>query len=897
MPPKKLSRKVPNRSSVVTTAKLTPPAFQESQVLRTDLLNLIARNSGQKLVLVHSAAGFGKTTLMAQILRRLQEGGTNTAWLTLDASDNDSSRFLASLSAAIMLMSPTLKTDEASSDVVELLARQTGQFTLFLDDFEAVLDSSVLTIVQSLIDGLPQGGRVIIGSRGLPNLPLSRLRARGQMLELGTDTLRFSLDEANLLFRNQLGVDTKGSIIRRVHQDTEGWVTALCLASRALASTHEQETYLTENFSGSSRAIADYFAEDVFNQQPEAIKDFLLRCSILRHLEIPLCQALVPSANSAAILEKLEKENVFLVALPGPTPAWRFHRLFTQFLQNRLLRERPTDKVRLHLLASAWYESIGRPVPAVDHAIDAGDFPVALELLKPHSQRLLEEGRMRLLAKWFNEIPNAALTEHPLLQALAIWATLFTSGPVQAFEKLESSNCLASKDDEVQAHLNALRPLLLTMRDKYDEAIALGDVCLARLPTCNPYADGVLRNAMAHAFTVVGDITRAKKLVDEARQHAGYTNFNRMYAESIDGMIDFQAGRLRMATAHFRDSLSATRAQNNNFASGNAWAGILYAGALYESDELDKAEHLVDLHLPTACATGLPGHIGAGYLIRARIAFNKGEISRSFEALTEMEYMAHHRQLPRIVANAKLERSRLLLLQGDAQASKEELDRVDSHVLQERLSRQRLAANEVYYPALARICWTVHFGDSQTALKWFEQEIEITLQQNRHRRALRLQVLHSLALQRSGNPKESAKIMSNALRLAAQEGFIRSIADEGPEVGRIIQRLHSLHLEMPANRSDPARLQFMEKLLKAFGSLPQEAAQPIQNTGLVEALTRKEIQILQLVAEGYSNARLTEKMAASDSTIRTHLRNINSKLGAGSRAEAVVIGRQFGVIR
>ena len=139
--------------------------------------------------------------------------------------------------------------------------------------------------------------------------------------------------------------------------------------------------------------------------------------------------------------------------------------------------------------------------------------------------------------------------------------------------------------------------------------------------------------------------------------------------------------------------------------------------------------------------------------------------------------------------------------------------------------------------------------------------------------------------------------MSTALRLAAQEGFIRSIADEGPEVGRIIQRLHALQLEMPANRSDPVRLQFMEKLLKAFGPLLQESVQPTQRSGLVEALTRKEIQILQLVAEGYSNAKLAEKLAASDSTIRTHLRNINSKLGAGSRAEAVVIGRQFGVIR
>ena len=894
---KKTSPATPPRSSVVAAAKLTPPAIQTSQVSRTELLNLVGRNSGAKLIMVHSAAGFGKTTLMAQMLHRFRSEGVRTAWLTLDASDNDSSRFLSSLSAAVELPLLDSKADWKPNDVVERLARETAPFTLFFDDFEAIVDTSVLTVVQSLIEGLQQGSRIIIGSRGLPALPVSRLRARGQMLEIDTESLRFSLDEANDLFRKQLGNSARESFIRRVHQDTEGWVTALWLASRSLPGPQEQETYLTENFSGSSRAIADYLADDVFSQQPAVIKDFLLRCSILRHLEIPLCQALMPNSDSAFILEQLETQNLFLVALPGPTPAWRFHRLFARFLQNRLLRERPQDIERLHLLASAWYESVGRPVPAVDHAIDAGDYPVALELLTVHAQRLLEEGRMRLLAQWFDAIPKSAIKEHPVLQAVAVWATLFTGGPVQASERLESSSCLESKNVEVQAHVNALRPLLLTMRDQYDEAIVLGSECLAKLPSCNPYADGVLRNAMAHAFTVVGEIGRAKKLVDEARQHTGDTNFNRMYAESIDGMIDFQAGRLRMATSHFRDSLNATRAQSNNFASGNAWAGILYAGALYEANELETAERLVDLHLPTACATGLPGHIGAGYLIRARIAFSKGEFDKSFEALTEMEYMAHHRQLPRIVANAKMERSRLLLLQGDAQASKEELDRVGSEELQERLSRQRLAANEVYYPALARVCWTLHFGDSHAVIAWLEQELATTLEQNRHRRALRLQALYSLALQRSGNPKEAAKVMSTALRLAAQEGFIRSIADEGPEVGRIIQRLYSLQLEMPANRSDPARLQFMEKLLKAFGQLPQESSQPDQRSSLVEALTRKEIQILQLVAEGYSNARLAEQLTASDSTIRTHLRNINSKLGAGSRAEAVVIGRQFGVIR
>ena len=834
---------------------------------------------------------------MAQVQDHFQREGIRTAWLTLDTSDSDPSRFLTSLNAAVAAALPTAAPDAALIDVLERLISQTVPFALFLDDFESIQDSSVLTLVRTLIDGLPRGSRLVIGSRGLPDIAVARLRARGQLIEFGTDALRFSVAEATDLFRKHHGKSVSGNFIYRLHKDTEGWVTALWLASRTLPISGEMNDYLASGIAGSTRAIADYLAEDVFGQQPADVREFLMRSSILRHLELPLCQAILPRSDTVRILTHLETQNLFLVSLPGTTPAWRYHRLFAQFLRNRLTQEHPGDVERLHLLASAWYESEGRPVPAVDHAIDAGDYPVALNLLTVHAQRLLEEGRMRLLAHWFDAIPRSAMATHPVLQAVAVWATLFTRGPVQASERLENSDCLSSDEVLVCAHVNALRPLLLTMRDQYEEAMLVGGVSLARLPTPNAFADGVLRNAMAHAFTVMGENLRARQLVDEARQVTGDSNFNRMYAESIDGMLDLQAGRLRMATAHFRDSLRATREHSHNYASGNAWAGILYAGTLYEADELVDAERLVDMHLPTACATGLPGHIGAGYLIRARIAFSKGDIDRCFEALTDMEYMAHHRQLPRIVANAKLERSRLLLQQGNAQASMEELDRVNGDTLQERLHRQRLAANEIYYPALARICWTLHFGDSKSVLPWLEQELAQALEQNRHRRALRLRVLHSLALQRSGDPTAAAKSMATALRHAAQEGFIRSIADEGPAVGRIVQRLHALQLEMPASRSDQPWLHYLERLLKAFGPLPKESGQSVQGGELVEPLTRKEIQLLQLVAEGYSNASLAEKLGASDSTVRTHLRNINSKLGARSRAEAVVIGRQFGVIR
>jgi LuxR family maltose regulon positive regulatory protein len=881
----------------IPPAKLTPPATSASQVTRSALLDRIVGAAGVRLILIRAAAGFGKTTLMAQLLGRFRQEAIHTGWLTLDASDNDASRFLASLGAAATSIAEPSWGGEEPPNALEQLTRQAEPFALFLDDFESLQSASVLALVRTLLDGLPHGAKLVVGSRSLPELSIARLRARGQVLEIDADALRFSQEEASELFHKQHGTAVSGNVVRQLTERTEGWVTALWLASGSLQETGERPESLVERFSGSTREISDYLAEDVFSRQPEHVREFLLRSSVLRHLEVPLCQALVPRSDAAGILAALETQNLFLVTLPGRTPAWRYHRLFADFLRARLLQERPEEAFRLHLVAAAWYESEGRLVPAIDHAIDAGDYPLALSLLAPHAQRLLEEGRMRLLCRWFDSIPPSVMASHSVLQAVAVWATLFTRGPLQATARLDESDCSSSNDPQVLAHVNALRPLLLSMQDRYDDAVRVGRESLAKLPTSNTFADGALRNAMAQVFTVMGESAHAQQLLDEARDVIGDSLFGRMYAESVEGMLDLQAGRLRMATSRFRTALSATRDASHNYPSGNAWAGVLYASALYETNELQAAQRLVDVYLPMACDVGLPGHMSVGHLISARIAFSRGEIDRSFEALTDLEYLAHHHQLPRIVANAKLERARLLLLRGDAQASKEELDRAEDPNLIERLQRQRLPANEIDYPALARARWAVHFGDARAVVPWLEHELAQAVEQQRHRRGLRLRVLYSLALQRSGDPAAAAKAMATALRQAAQEGFVRMIADEGPQVGHIVQGLHAMLQEMPANRSDPALAQHLDRLLLAFGPLTQAAGSATQATELIEPLTRKEIQVLQLVADGHSNATMAEKLGASDSTVRTHLRSINSKLAAHSRTEAVVIGRRLGVIR
>ncbi|WP_218508852.1 LuxR C-terminal-related transcriptional regulator [Variovorax sp. dw_308] len=880
----------------ILETKLNPPAFAVTQVARRAISDEVAA-SAVKLVLVRAPAGFGKTTAMAQMRARMEAQGLACAWLTLDRADNDVSRFLACLAEAVQRLGADEADDDSGPfDAVAALASIDAPFALFLDDFEVVQEPAVLGFVRELIEQLPRRGHVVIGSRGLPDLGLGRLRARGQLLEIDTDRLRFTLEETNAFFGQRALDALPPDMLSQLHRKTEGWVAAIWLASMAL-ERHGVETGFVERFSGSDRAVADYLAEDVLAHQPPEIRDFLLRTSILRQLDASVCQALNPRADSAALLERLAASNLFITPVTGEGRAWRYHSLFGDFLRARLAAEMPDEMARLHLAASAWYESQGRPVPAIDHAIEGGDHPHALTLLATWAGQFLEQGRMRMLSRWFAAIPARQLRAQPMLQLIALWAACFTRGPWDAMRKLEQSGCTDSTIAEVRAGAHTLYPLLLAMQDRYDEAYAAGRDALARLPTGIPFADSALLNAMANVLAVMGDQHESQRMLDAARSRQGHSHFNRMYSESLEGLLDLQGGRLRQATARFRMAVDSTHAVTYNHSHGNAWAGVLYAGVVYEANQLTQADHLLNTYLPLARDVGLPDHMILSHVMRSRIAFHAGDIDAAFLALTELEYLGHERQLPRVVAGAKLERSRILLLQGNGPAARDELARADDPALWARERRQRLPAHDLDYLALAQARWQIAFGDARAALSTLDEEIRSANESGRHRRALKLRVLRALALHRAGDVTAAVDEMGAALQAASQEGFMRLILDEGPAVGALIQS-HAAATRAQAAHGDPILADYLQRLLQAMGPMaPPDIEAPAPGAELAEPLTRKEIHVLQLLAEGYSNGAMAEKLFVSDSTVRTHLRNINMKLDAKSRTQAVAIARKVGVIR
>lgn len=872
------------------TTKLTPPAAAPHQLTRHPA-GLDAPTAA-RVVLVRAPAGFGKSTAMMQCHRALEARGQTVAWLTLDALDNDLSRFLHYLGEMMVqagiVSAPPLSPVEA----VDAIAAHPSAFTFFMDELDTLRDASVLGLLRELIERLPRGGQLVVGCRGWPDLGLGRLRARGQLVEVGPAQLRFSLEETRVFLRNRDAQLPEHALLT-LHNRCEGWATGLWLASLALQRRRDTVA-LAESFSGSDQALAEYLAEDVLVHESPEVREFLLRTSVLKQLTVPICAALCPQADCAAMLEHLATHGVFLTRIGDAPPTWRYHSLFASFLHGQLAQQ-PGPQVReLHGAASRAYEAEGRPVPAIDHAILAQDHVRAIALLEMHAESFVSQGRLRLLDRWFQAVIPATLQGYERLTHLSLWAACFTRGPI---ETLAQMGCVDARPAEGEpAQYLALRAMLLALQDRYADAYAVGRQALAALPSELPFADSALLNLMANISSVLGLSTESRTRLDMARSRFGASPFNRMYAESLEGMLDLFEGRMRQATARFRIAVESTHQATFNQSHGNAWAGVLYAYAMYEANRLEKADHLLNIYLPMARDVGLPDHMILGHALRTRLAFAAGDVDSALHTLTELEHLGHLRHLPRVVAAAHLERARIFMQQGNSRAAQNELRRASAIPPCDGGAQDgyRLLAQDLEYPALAQLRWNACFGDALAAAGEAALLATGAERAGRYRRALKLRLIQAMAEHRAGRP--ATALLEPLLQAACREGFVRLVLDEAPWITPLLAAYLVAEQGGGHEGSDPIYAEYLRQLqASAHIALDADSAQEMPAPP-VEPLTRKELHVLQLLAEGYSNNAIAEKMVVADTTVRTHLRHINAKLGASSRTQAVALARRLRLI-
>jgi LuxR family transcriptional regulator, maltose regulon positive regulatory protein len=479
--------------------KLHVPRPHPGFVPRPRLLARLAAGTACELTLVSAPAGFGKTTLLAHWARGFD---APVAWLSLDPGDNDPIRFWRYVAEALervqagigqrvaaTLHGPPAPLDAVVTVVINELASQAGRVVLVVDDYHLIEAQPVHGAVAALLERQPEQLRLVVATRADPPLPLARLRARGQLAELRAADLRFTLEESAALLRAATGLELPADSEAALTAQTEGWVAGLQLAALSLRG-HADPAGFVATFSGSHRYILDYLTEEVLGRQPEELVRFLLETSVLERLSGPLCDAVTGRGDGQAMLERVERANLFLVPLDEVRGWWRYHHLFADLLQARLRQALPDRVPELHRAAATWCERQGLADEAIRHALAAGDDLWAARLIERHVEALYRSSETATLQRWFASLPNDLVRSRPrLCLQLARWASV------------------AGRLDEVEPLLQATEAAMATTADEPFEPSAGRELSvLANIPATIVF----LRSEVARQR---GDPERAAELI------------------------------------------------------------------------------------------------------------------------------------------------------------------------------------------------------------------------------------------------------------------------------------------------------------------------------------------------------------------------------------------------
>ncbi len=417
---------------LVLASKLRPPAERPGAVVRETLLTRLNEDQRARLFLISAPAGWGKTSLLRDW--RLADTTSGTAWVSVDPGDNDPVRFWAHVITSVAGVShgfgaavlQVLTAPGAGNIGTELpmlvneLAALPAPVTLVLDDYHLISSPEVLRSVSFLVEHLPLGFRLALAARTDPDLPLARLRARGEMLEIRADDLRFTEAETAALLNGTLGLNLEPTDIGALQQRTEGWAAGLYLAGLSLRGRPEPSAFIRA-FAGDDRQIVDYLLAEVLDSLSAEIRSFLLRTSVLDRLSGPLCDAVADGQGAQRILEELERSNLFLVPLDTRRRWYRYHHLFRELLRHELDRTEPDLAELLHRRASAWHRAHGDNTEAISHAISAGDLADARELIVSGWHACFNEGLLETVESWLDRLPPEMVTQDARLCLVRAW--------------------------------------------------------------------------------------------------------------------------------------------------------------------------------------------------------------------------------------------------------------------------------------------------------------------------------------------------------------------------------------------------------------------------------------------------------------------------------------------
>ena len=908
--------------------KLYIPSVRPELVPRQRLIEQLNNGLHRKLTLISAPAGFGKTTLIGEWLGEIQKVNGKTdrtefgvAWLSLDKSDNEETRFLKYFVTALkqikenenaigkgadkMLQSTQSPPAElVLTTLINDLAALTEKVIFVLDDYHLIDCQPIHDALGFFIENMPSQIHLVITTREDPLLPIPRLRARDQLTELRAADLRFTLPEVSDFLNRVMGLNLSTKDITALETRTEGWIAGLQLAAISLQGRSDT-SQLIETFSGSHRLVLDYLIEEVLSQQPETTQTFLLKTSILNRLTGPLCDAITGQNGSQALLETLGHANMFIISLDNEREWYRYHHLFADLLRKRLDHIHPELSPVLHRGASKWYEQNGFDDEAIEHALLGGDFDHAAEIIERHIDDTWGAGQHAVIQRWMADLPDELVFSKPHLCIFHAWY-LFVNGQRKAARQaLQAAARAIGSDDIAEAELSdrglghgldkirlqgrvaAVYAFMASYSGDLEDVIQHARQAYDKLPaqdltwrclTGFVLGDALLyKGEMAEAHLVRLDTVNVSK-------KTGHYYLILIAHLRLAETLRYQ-GKLKQVADLCRQQMQFMDENGISHTVAAGWLLTLWGDVLSEMNEIEEAITQAQKGVDVAGRGRRDVSFFAwSNLYLLRVLFSNGDVSGAEEVIRKMQNVARERDLP-ILAQKQLSawQARIWMEQND-------MDAATRWVEKEKLNPDGEISffNESQYIVFARILSAQ--GKTEDAIRIHQRLLENAEAGGRTLRVIEILMLQAITYRTIGDGDQAMNTLEKALKLAEPEGFIRIFVDEGIPMARLLYEALSRKIA-----SD-----YVQRLLSAFPDeedgrsiSPQPASSEMD---LIEPLSERELEILQLIAGGLSNQEIGSQLYLSLNTVKAHTRNIYGKLGVKSRTQAAARARTLGIL-
>ncbi|WP_273067051.1 LuxR C-terminal-related transcriptional regulator [Chloroflexus aurantiacus] len=816
----------------------------------------------------------------------------NVAWYSLEEDDNDPICFFTCIAAALQTVAPVSALESALGAAVanpreltvallnDLFVFSDRSVVLVFDDYHHITRQPIHDALVYLIDHLPNNIHLVFISRVDPPLPLGRWRVRGQLTEIRADDLRFTEAEAAQFLNQTMGLSLSAEAIRTLEERTEGWVAGLQLAALSLQKSSNPGQIIAA-FAGSNRYVADYLTDEVLARQPESLRDFLLKTSILERFNAALCNHLLQCVCSESILTDLERANLFIIPLDSDANWYRYHHLFADLLKRRLAQANPAGITDLHRRAAEWFEQNNFTLDAIRHWIAADEPERVAALMERTLSQSWGHAELAGLMHRIEALPDTVLAKYPILSAFLGWTWLWlgydNARTLPLLERAERNLKDEPQASYARGRFQVIRSYIArAVHNDAPHAWLLAEQALQQLAEHDLLWRGFAQSNIAIVTHSMGlGLAQTERAYNEAIRlcRAAGDPTTAWIAECARVQVVRECGDLQRSMTLNRRLIDMIERQGAP-ALVRGWVHINQALGYYLINDLKHAWLEVNMtqNLQTQ-SSGMPDVSLRLYALLTRLELLNGNEAAARQAADDLVTLAYRGGVTNAIDWAYAVRAELMFRLKDWAA-------FDSYARTYQPPQQPL-----FFPYRLQTLLQVRYLTRQKA--WNEGRRLVAEQVRLAREAgyveyeMELHIVSALLEQKAGNPSVAMNMLGRALEIGKANGYVRIFLEEGEEMRHLLTQIHRLR------RDD-----FVAELLAAFG----KPAQVVQSS-LIEPLTEREIEVLRLIAEGLSNPEIAEKLVLSVGTVKTHVKHIYGKLNVDDRVKAAGMARELGLLK